>query len=68
MLAGRINDRFPKDRLDRVPNGMMYEIKKLYYEVAHATYAAPLSALTKLIPVSHIFRDRLSGRAHVDNP
>jgi 6-methylsalicylate decarboxylase len=54
VLAGRINDRFPKDRLDRVPNGMMYEVKKLYYEVAHATYAAPLSALTKLIPVSQI--------------
>ena len=54
VLAGRINDRFPKDRADRVPNGVMYEVKKLYYEVAHATYAAPLAALTKLIPVSQI--------------
>jgi predicted TIM-barrel fold metal-dependent hydrolase len=54
VLAGRLNDRFPKDRMDKVPNGVLYEIKKLYYEVAHATYAAPLAALTKFVPTSQI--------------
>ena len=54
VLAGRINDRFPKDRMDKVPNGVLYEIKKLYYEVAHATYAAPLAALTHFVPTSQI--------------
>ena len=54
VLSGRINDRFPKDRMDRVPNGVMYELKRLYYEVAHATYAVPLAALTRFVPASQI--------------
>jgi 6-methylsalicylate decarboxylase len=54
VLAGRINDRFPKDKLVNVPKGVPYEIAKLYYEVAHATYPAPFAALTKLIPMSQI--------------
>lgn len=54
VLSHRIADRFPKDRADRVPNGVMYELKKLYYEVAHATYPEPLSALAKFVPVSQI--------------
>lgn len=54
VLAGRINDRFPKGSLDRVPHGVLYELKKLYYEVAHATYAAPLAALTKFVPTSQV--------------
>ena len=49
VLSGRINDRFPKDRRDRVPDGVLPELKKLYYEVAHATYPAPLGALTKFV-------------------
>ena len=31
---------------------MIEQLKGLYYEVAHATYAAPLTALTKLVPIS----------------
>ena len=54
VLAGRLNDRFPKDKLGKVPKGVPYEINKLYYEVAHATYPAPLAALTKLVPTSQI--------------
>jgi predicted TIM-barrel fold metal-dependent hydrolase len=54
VLAGRINDRFPKDRADRVPDGVLPTLKRLYYEVAHATYAPPLAALTKFVPMSQI--------------
>jgi predicted TIM-barrel fold metal-dependent hydrolase len=54
VLAGRLNDRFPKDKLSNVPKGVPYEINKLYYEVAHAAYPAPLAALTKLVPTSQI--------------
>ena len=54
VMAGRINDRFPKDRPELAPKGVLYEVKKLYYEVAHATYPAPLSALMKLAPTSQI--------------
>ena len=32
----------------------MTELKQLYFDVAHATYPAPLSALTKVVPVSQI--------------
>ena len=54
VLAGRINDRIPRDRTDLAPLGVLGEIKKFYYEVAHATYAMPLAALTKLVPMSQI--------------
>jgi predicted TIM-barrel fold metal-dependent hydrolase len=54
VLAGRIHDRFPKDRLDRVPDGVLPELKKLYYEVAHATYGPPLAALTKFVATSQM--------------
>jgi predicted TIM-barrel fold metal-dependent hydrolase len=32
------------------PNGVFYELRKLYYECAHAAYPMPIAALTKLIP------------------
>ena len=54
VLAGRIQDRFPKDRVAGVPGGVMNTLKSLYYEVAHATYPAPLGALTKFIPTSQM--------------
>jgi predicted TIM-barrel fold metal-dependent hydrolase len=54
VLAGRIHDRFPKDRLDRVPDGVLPELKRQYYEVAHATYGPPLAALSKFVPTSQM--------------
>lgn len=54
VLAGRINDRFPKDRAGQVPDGVLPTLKRLYYEVAHATYAPPLAALMKFVPISQI--------------
>jgi predicted TIM-barrel fold metal-dependent hydrolase len=54
VLAGRIHDRFPKDRLDRVPDGVLPELKRQYYEVAHATYGPPLAALDKFVPTSQM--------------
>ena len=54
VMAGRMNDRFPKDRPDIAPSGVLGELKKFYYEVAHATYAMPLAALLKFVPVSQI--------------
>ena len=32
----------------------MYELQKLYYEVAHATYPYPMAALRSFAPSSHI--------------
>jgi 6-methylsalicylate decarboxylase len=54
VLAARIIDDFPKTLSDRAPRGVEYELKKFYYEVAHATKAPALDALRDLAPVSQI--------------
>jgi predicted TIM-barrel fold metal-dependent hydrolase len=64
MLAGRIKDRVPgaqtsnfgtpKTNSDginpKIPKGVFYELRKLYYECAHAAYPFPLAAMMKLAP------------------
>jgi predicted TIM-barrel fold metal-dependent hydrolase len=54
VLAARIMDDFPKNRADKVPNGVEYEIKKLYFDTAHASKVPGLDALQDLVPVSQI--------------
>ncbi len=59
-LAGRIKDRVPGDkaafggnaegRNHMIPNGVYYELKRLYYECAHATYPMPMAALRAFAP------------------
>src|ERR1700694_5428146 len=65
-LAGRIKDRVPgaqtsnfgtkatnnEGRNDKIPNGVFYELRKLYYECAHAAY--PMPALLKFVPPSQL--------------
>jgi 6-methylsalicylate decarboxylase len=53
VMAGRIKDRIA-DHAERYPQGVLYELQKLHYEVAHATYPWPLAALTKFVPTSQI--------------
>jgi len=52
VLAGRMKDRYPADKSQYIPNGLWAEIKKLYYDCAHATYKMPWAALTALVPPS----------------
>ncbi len=54
VLAARIVDDFPKNLAGRVPNGVEYEIKKLYFDTAHASKMPALDALKDLVPVSQI--------------
>ena len=54
VLAARIVDDFPKRLADRVPHGVEYELKRLYFDVAHASKAPALDALRDLVPVSQI--------------
>jgi len=54
VLAARIMDDFQKNRADKVPNGVEYEIKKLYFDTAHASKAPALDALKDIVPVSQI--------------
>jgi predicted TIM-barrel fold metal-dependent hydrolase len=65
VLAGRIKDRVPgaastggKPPTDgispKTPKGVFYEYQKLYYECAHAAYAAPMAALLAFVPKSQL--------------
>jgi len=54
VLAARIRDDYPKNRTDKVPNGVDYEIKKLYFDTAHAGWAPALDALKDIVPISQI--------------
>ena len=53
-LAGRIKDRMPAGTETTVPKGAIFELQKLYYEVAHATYPYPMAALRSFAPSTHI--------------
>jgi 6-methylsalicylate decarboxylase len=54
VLAPREIDDYPKNRADRVPNGVEYEIKRFYFDTAHAGRAATIDALQDIVPVSQI--------------
>jgi predicted TIM-barrel fold metal-dependent hydrolase len=54
ILAGRIRDRVPGEAQARIPNGTYYELRKLYYEMAHASFPWAMAALMKLAPMSQI--------------
>jgi 6-methylsalicylate decarboxylase len=54
VLAARINDDFPRKSSDRVPHGVDYEVRKLYFDTAHASAPAALDALRDIVPISHI--------------
>ena len=55
VLSGRIKDQVRGKQGELVPGGSagaLEELRKLYYEVAHATFPAPLAALSKFAPSS----------------
>src|SRR5207237_3225472 len=56
VLAQRIMDDLPRNRehAGKLPNGVEYEFKKLYFDVAHGTGTPALAALKALVPVSQI--------------
>jgi 6-methylsalicylate decarboxylase len=54
VLANRINSVFPKELSQQMPNGVLGEFKKLYFDVANASNPSPLAALTALVPSSQI--------------
>jgi predicted TIM-barrel fold metal-dependent hydrolase len=64
-LAGRVKDRVPgassntdgkfnrtEGKIEKIPNGAFYELKRLYYECAHATYPMPMAALRAFAPTT----------------
>jgi predicted TIM-barrel fold metal-dependent hydrolase len=54
VLAGRIQDRVPRNRPDLYPTGALELLKKQYYECAHATFPWAISALMKFTSTANI--------------
>jgi predicted TIM-barrel fold metal-dependent hydrolase len=56
MLAGRINSlsKIQKTNADSLPDGIDFELKRLYYEIANAAYAPNMAALLKYVPISQV--------------
>jgi predicted TIM-barrel fold metal-dependent hydrolase len=54
MLANRMARLFPKDLAGQIPNGLLYELKRQYYDTASASNPTSLGALMSLVPSSQI--------------
>jgi predicted TIM-barrel fold metal-dependent hydrolase len=54
MLANRIARLFPKDLAAQAPNGVLYELKRQYYDTASASNPTSLGALMSVVPNSQI--------------
>jgi len=54
MLANRMARTFPKDLAAQAPNGVLYELKRQYYDTASASNPTSLTALLSIIPSSQV--------------
>ena len=54
MVMGRMYDYAPKNIAEKAPNGIEYELTRLYYDIARTAYRPAIAALTKLVPVKQI--------------
>ena len=54
MLAGRMKDRVPPGSEKYLPNGLYAELRKWYFDVAHATFAWPFAAAKAFMPESQL--------------
>jgi predicted TIM-barrel fold metal-dependent hydrolase len=54
VLTKRVSDMIPQELADRAPNGVEFEVKKLYFDIANGANPSSLAALLKLVPVSQL--------------
>jgi len=54
ILANRMARLFPKELASYAPNGVLYELKRQYYDTASASNPTSLSAIMSLVPSSQI--------------
>jgi 6-methylsalicylate decarboxylase len=56
MLAGRLSHYSAemKDLVAKMPNGLEFELKRLYYDIASSANPPAMAALMKLVPTSQI--------------
>jgi predicted TIM-barrel fold metal-dependent hydrolase len=53
-MAGRIKDRYPRDRTQWIPNGVFAELRKFYYELGHGNYRHHLVGLKEFVPATQV--------------
>ena len=54
MLLGRMHQYSPKNIAEKAPNGIDYELKRHYYDIAGTAYRPAIAALTSLVPTTQI--------------
>jgi predicted TIM-barrel fold metal-dependent hydrolase len=54
MVLGRMHQYAPKNIAEKVPNGIDYELKRLYYDIAGTAYRPAIAALTSLVSTTQI--------------
>jgi predicted TIM-barrel fold metal-dependent hydrolase len=54
VVAARMTHYGPKNIAEVLPNGVEYELKRLYYDIAVSGYRPAIAALTGLIPMQQI--------------
>jgi predicted TIM-barrel fold metal-dependent hydrolase len=54
VLADRVSETLPDKRSGEATSSIMEQIRGLYFDIAHASYPAPFSALTKVAPLTQI--------------
>ncbi len=54
MLLGRMHQYATKNIAEKAPNGIEYELKRLYYDIAGTAYRPAIAALTSLVPTTQV--------------
>ena len=54
MVANRMYQYRSKDFDEHVPNGVEYELRRLFYDIAGTAYRPAIAAITSLVPTSQI--------------
>jgi predicted TIM-barrel fold metal-dependent hydrolase len=57
MVMGRMHDYghyTSKSFAEKIPNGIEYELKRLYYDIAATAYRPAIAALTTMVPMTQI--------------
>ncbi|NPT61386.1 amidohydrolase family protein [Paraburkholderia sp. 5N] len=54
MMYGRMLEFPPANLAEKSPNGIEYELRRLYYDIADTAFAPAIAALTSLVPTAQI--------------
>lgn len=54
MLLGRMHQYGPRNIAEKAPNGIEYELKRHFYDIAGTAYKPAIAALTSMVPTTQI--------------